>query len=29
MSEVRDCRLCAGELPLGPRPVLQCSPSAR
>ena len=29
LSEVRDCRLCAADLPLGPRPVLQCSPSAR
>ena len=29
MSEVRNCRLCAADLPLGPRPVLQYSPSAR
>jgi len=26
---VRDCRLCADRLPLGPRPVLQVDPRAR
>lgn len=29
LSEVHRCRLCANDLPLGPRPVLQCSTSAR
>jgi len=29
LSEVRACRLCAGHLPLGPRPVLQAHPAAR
>lgn len=29
LAEVRDCRLCATELPLGPRPVLQLHASAR
>lgn len=29
LVEVRACRLCADELPLGPRPVLRVSPSAR
>ncbi len=29
LVEVRACRLCAAELPLGPRPVLHVSPEAR
>ncbi len=29
LNEVRACRLCEDELPLGPRPVLRASPSAR
>ena len=29
LSEVRRCRICAAELPLGPNPVVQCSDSAR
>ena len=29
LAEIRACQLCAGQLPLGPRPVLQASPSAR
>lgn len=29
LNEVRVCRLCADDLPLGPRPVLQAHPSAR
>lgn len=29
LVEVRACRHCAAELPLGPRPVLQCAPAAR
>ncbi len=29
LDEVRACRLCADELPLGPRPVLRAKPSAR
>lgn len=29
LEQVRACRLCAGQLPLGPRPVLRASPSAR
>lgn len=29
LAEVRACRRCAGELPLGPRPVLRGRPSAR
>ncbi len=29
LREVRACRLCADELPLGPRPVLQYHPGAR
>ena len=29
LEEVRACTLCADHLPLGPRPVLQHSPSAR
>lgn len=29
VSDVRACKLCAGDLPLGPRPVLQALPSAR
>jgi uracil-DNA glycosylase len=28
LNEVRDCRLCEGDLPLGPRPVLRASESA-
>jgi uracil-DNA glycosylase len=29
LGEVRACRLCEAELPLGPRPVLRAAPSAR
>jgi uracil-DNA glycosylase len=29
LAEVRNCRLCADFLPLGPRPVLQVHPEAR
>ena len=29
LGEVRDCQLCAGFLPLGPRPVVQLHPEAR
>ena len=29
LAEVRACRLCEADLPLGPRPVLQASASAR
>ena len=29
LAEVRRCTLCAGQLPLGPRPVLQFHPAAR
>lgn len=29
LREVRACRLCAADLPSGPRPILQCAPSAR
>lgn len=29
LTEVRACSLCAEQLPLGPRPVLQAHPSAR
>lgn len=29
LAEVRACRACADALPLGPRPVLQISPTAR
>lgn len=29
LAEVRACRLCAAELPLGPRPVLRASATAR
>ncbi len=29
LREVRDCRICAADLPLGPRPVLQLDPRAR
>lgn len=29
LAEVRACTLCAGHLPLGPRPVLQLHPAAR
>lgn len=29
LTRVRDCRLCADHLPLGPRPVLQLDPKAR
>jgi uracil-DNA glycosylase len=29
LTEVRACRLCAAELPLGPRPVLKIAASAR
>jgi len=29
LDEVRACRLCAADLPLGPRPVLRAAPTAR
>jgi uracil-DNA glycosylase len=29
LAEVRACTVCAAQLPLGPRPVLRASPSAR
>jgi uracil-DNA glycosylase len=29
LAEVRRCQICTPSLPLGPRPVLQCSPQAR
>ena len=29
LAEIRGCRVCAGTLPLGPRPVLRASASAR
>lgn len=29
LREIRDCRLCAAHLPLGPRPVLRASTTAR
>ena len=29
LAEVGRCRICAAQLPLGPRPVLQCSRSAK
>jgi len=29
LAEIRACRICAAHLPLGPRPVLQASASAR
>lgn len=29
LAEVRACRLCAADLPLGPRPVVQLHPAAR
>jgi uracil-DNA glycosylase len=29
LAEARACRLCAGHLPLGPRPVLRASVTAR
>ncbi len=29
VNEIRDCRLCQAQLPLGPRPVVQFSGSAR
>lgn len=29
LAEIRACRLCAAQLPLGPRPVLRASSSAR
>ena len=29
LADIRACRLCAAELPLGPRPVLRATPSAR
>lgn len=29
LQEVRACQICAAELPLGPRPVLQCHGSAQ
>lgn len=28
LDEIGQCRLCAADLPRGPRPVLQCSPDA-
>lgn len=29
LAEVRACRVCADHLPLGPRPILRVSPTAR
>ncbi|MCW8886225.1 MAG: uracil-DNA glycosylase family protein [Motiliproteus sp.] len=29
LKQVRDCRLCEAQLPLGPRPVVQLDPDAR
>src|SRR3546814_3752878 len=29
LEELRDCRVCAAHLPLGPRPVARVSPTAR
>ena len=29
LAEVRDCRVCAADLPLGPRPVLRAAATAR
>jgi uracil-DNA glycosylase len=29
LAEIKDCRLCEEDLPLGPRPVVQASPKAR
>lgn len=29
LAQVRACRICAEQLPLGPRPVLQAAPTAR
>lgn len=29
LAEVRACRICAGDLPLGPRPVVRMAKSAR
>ena len=29
LADIRGCRACSDSLPLGPRPVLQISPSAR
>lgn len=29
MEQIRACRICAEQLPLGPRPVLRAAPSAR
>lgn len=29
LADIQRCRLCAGYLPLGPRPVVQASPTAR
>lgn len=29
LSNIRQCRLCEADLPLGPRPVLQCSSQSR
>lgn len=29
LKEIRACRVCAGHLPLGPRPVLRADPAAR
>ena len=29
LSEIDRCRICSAQLPLGPRPVLQCSTSAK
>lgn len=29
LAEVRDCRACAAQLPLGPRPIVRASTSAR
>ncbi len=29
LDEIRDCQVCAGALPLGPRPIVQLDPAAR
>lgn len=29
LKRVRDCRICAADLPLGPRPIIQIHPDAR
>ena len=29
IEKVRNCRMCAGELPLAPRPIIRGNPSAK